>query len=122
MCAAVAPFYFLLGGNVNQIFWAYLAGCALAGTAVGATWPRGGWRLGLWLVAPWFLVALFGHVFGDAASAPASYREWLRNLSEHAMVLVAACLGVEIGSAIRLRRAAGPSSEGGGRASRRGRP
>lgn len=75
----------------------------VAGAAAGFVWPRRGWRLGPPLVAFWFLMALCGILLAlDAVNWEAGGD--LRGLLLHAMIVVAACLGAEVGAIVGRRQ------------------
>lgn len=75
----------------------------VAGAAAGFVWPRRGWRLGPPLVALWFLMALCSILLAlDAVNWEAGGD--LRDLLLHAMIVVAACLGAEVGAIAGRRR------------------
>lgn len=70
------------------------------GAVLGFIYSSAGWRLGLWLVACWFLILLLSLLFAVDNVVWNTKRE-LQGLIGHLLVLVAACLGAEVGAIIR---------------------
>lgn len=79
------------------------AAFGVAGVAAGYLWPGKGWRLGLPLVAFWFLMFLGSVLLALDAVTWDAGRE-LGGLVVHAMIVVAACLGAEVGAIVGRRQ------------------
>lgn len=104
----VLPLDFALGAESRLLWPTTWAVYAAVGAAAGFIRPNEGWRHGLCLAAPWLSLLPLMFLFSDGSPTDTS-RE-LKELAGHLMVLVAACLGAEVGAIIKRHCIAHPSS------------
>ena len=98
---------FLLGDNTPLYLPLLVAPYALSGAVLGYLWPHMSWRLGLWLLAVWPPMLLFAVFL--SADVPWSVKGALKDLHDllgYSMILIAACLGAEVGAIIKRHRPA----------------
>lgn len=74
----------------------------IVGVILGYLSENGDWRLGLWLVAFSFLMLPFHILFADPVNW--DWERELKGLLSHALIIIAACLGAEIGAIIKRNR------------------
>lgn len=89
----------LLGDDSWLVMPIIIISYGIGGIILGYISVNGGWRLGLWLVAFWFLMFPI-HIL-LAYPVPWDTKRDLQALLGHAMIIVAACLGTEIGAVIK---------------------
>ena len=108
---AFLPLGFVLGFESPSLWPATWAAYAVAGAALGFLWPQWGWRLGAWLSAVWLPLLALALLFSDGPLlGPASWKGLLQDAAAYSLILVASCLGAELGALIGRRRISGPSS------------
>jgi hypothetical protein len=92
----------LLDPESSLVMPAMVVTYGISGVILGYLSVNGDWRLGLWLVAFSFLMLPFHILFADPVNWD-SHRE-LKGLLGHALIVIAACLGAEIGAIINRKR------------------
>ncbi len=98
----LAPLGLLLDPESSLIMPAIIISYGIAGIILGYLSVNGDWRLGLWLVAFGFLMLPFHILFADPVNW--DWNRELKGLLAHALIVVAACLGAEIGAIIKRNR------------------
>ncbi|MGI9067728.1 MAG: hypothetical protein ACR2HX_15185 [Pyrinomonadaceae bacterium] len=105
----VALFFFeaavpalLLGDSSPLLVPIDVAVYGVSGVVFGFVWPDGGWRLGLYLFAIWPPMLLF--MLFLSIEQPSDWKREARNLFGYLLILIAACIGAQIGTLIRRRR------------------
>ncbi|HEY9283012.1 MAG TPA: hypothetical protein VIP46_06125 [Pyrinomonadaceae bacterium] len=103
--AAFLPLDYMLGGESSVLWPATWAAYAAVAAILGFIWPEPGWRLGAWLFAAWPLLLVLAALFSDGPLVgPAGWKGLLQDLAAYSLMLVAACLGAEIGAIIKRRQ------------------
>lgn len=103
MALVVVPLLDYIIGYDPRLIWPTTCTVyAVAGAFFGIASPGDGWRLGPFLSACWY--ALLPAACFLAGEVPIDARRELQELAGHAFVLVAACLGAEMGAIIGRRR------------------
>ena len=102
----------LLGDNTPLYLPLLVAPYGMSGAFLGFLWPDVGWRLGLWLSAIWPPMLLFMLFLGGDAlmKEHVDLKGTVRDLLGYLMIMIAACLGAEVGAIIRRRRRADSST------------
>ncbi len=98
----LAPLGLLLDPESSLIMPTIIISYGISGTILGYLSVNGDWRLGLWLVAFGFLILPFHILFAGPVSRDLERES--KGLLGHAMIVVAACLGAEIGAVIKRNR------------------
>lgn len=92
----------LLGDHSPLLVPLDVAVYGVAGVIFGFLWPSVGWRLGLYIFAIWPPVLLFSVFL--AGEVPWNMRAELRGLLGYLLMLIAGCLGAELGAHIARRK------------------
>ncbi|MBA2606202.1 MAG: hypothetical protein H0U96_04955 [Acidobacteria bacterium] len=98
----LGPLVLLLDSESSLVMPAMIITYGISGVILGYLLVNADWRLGLWLVAFSFLMLPFHILFADPVNW--DWNRELKGLLAHALIVVAACLGTEIGAIIKRNR------------------